>query len=45
MNGIELKQFIENDSELKGKAIPFIYHSSTSSSTEIKFAYSLNIQG
>ena len=45
INGIELKQFIENDPDLKAKAIPFVFHSSTSSSAEIKFAYSLNIQG
>jgi CheY-like chemotaxis protein len=45
MNGIELKQFIENEYHLKARAIPFMFHSNTGNENEIKFAYSLNIQG
>lgn len=44
MDGLELKRLIDMTPELKLKAIPFIFHSSTSSNEEIKTAYSLNIQ-
>lgn len=45
MNGIELKQEIENIPKLKLKAIPFIFHTSSCRLSEIKAAYSLNAQG
>ncbi|MBA3665838.1 MAG: response regulator [Bacteroidetes bacterium] len=45
MDGLELKRRIEMLPELKTKAIPFVFHSNTSSTAEIKTAYSLNIQG
>jgi CheY-like chemotaxis protein len=45
MDGLELKRMIDDTPELKIKAIPFVFHSSTSNPTEIKTAYTLNIQG
>lgn len=45
MDGLELKRSMELIPEIKIKAIPFFYHSSTASEAEIKAAYSLNIQG
>jgi CheY-like chemotaxis protein len=45
MDGLELKRMIELIPELKAKCIPFFYHSNTSSSLEVKTAYTLNIQG
>ncbi|MCW3075963.1 MAG: histidine kinase [Bacteroidetes bacterium] len=45
MDGLELKRMIEITPELKIKAIPFVFHSSTSRDSEIKSAYALNIQG
>jgi CheY-like chemotaxis protein len=44
MDGLELKRLIEITPELKIKVIPFIFHSSTGSSVEIKAAYAANIQ-
>jgi CheY-like chemotaxis protein len=45
MDGLSLKRLIDITPELKIKAIPFIFHSNSSSNAEIKAAYSLNIQG
>jgi CheY-like chemotaxis protein len=45
MNGLELKRVIEGTPELKIKAIPFIFHSSSDDSIVVKEAYSLGIQG
>jgi len=45
MNGLELKRIIDGTPELRLKAIPFIFHSSSANPLEIKEAYSLNIQG
>jgi CheY-like chemotaxis protein len=45
MDGIEFKRRIESDGDLKAKAIPFIFHSSSTSPVEVRTAYSLNIQG
>lgn len=44
MDGLELKRLVEITPELKIKAIPFIFHSNTSSTAEIKAAYATNIQ-
>lgn len=44
MDGLELKRLVEITPELKIKAIPFIFHSNTSSNEEIKAAYASNIQ-
>src|SRR4051812_297426 len=44
MDGLTLKRLIEMTPELKIKAIPFFFHSSTSSTAEIRAAYDLNIQ-
>ncbi|MCW3105371.1 MAG: histidine kinase [Bacteroidetes bacterium] len=45
MGGLEFKESIENDPELKGKAIPFIFHSNAGQREDIIKAYTLNIQG
>lgn len=45
MDGLELKRLIEITPELKIKAIPFVFHSNSSSNAEIKAAYACNIQG
>jgi CheY-like chemotaxis protein len=45
VDGLELKRMIEMTPELKIKAIPFIFHSNSASPTDVKNAYSQNIQG
>lgn len=45
VNGLELKRLIEGTPELKLKAIPFVFHSTQSSSIVVKEAYALGIQG
>jgi CheY-like chemotaxis protein len=45
VDGLELKRMIEMTPELKIKAIPFIFHSNAASPTEVRAAYSMNIQG
>ncbi|HEX8516693.1 MAG TPA: response regulator [Bacteroidia bacterium] len=45
MDGLELKRLVEITPELKIRAIPFIFHSNTGSTAEIKAAYASNIQG
>jgi CheY-like chemotaxis protein len=45
MDGLELKRIIDLTPELKVKCIPFFFHSSNDKPTEIRTAYSMNIQG
>jgi CheY-like chemotaxis protein len=45
VNGIQLKQEIENNEYLKGKSVPFIFLSTTSDTKTVKEAFSLNCQG
>jgi CheY-like chemotaxis protein len=44
MDGLQLKRLIDITPELILKAIPFIFHSNTSSVAEIKAAYATGIQ-
>jgi CheY-like chemotaxis protein len=45
MNGIELKEKIEGDYELKIKSIPFVFITSSATTEEIVQAYELAAQG
>ncbi|MDQ3108626.1 MAG: response regulator [Bacteroidota bacterium] len=45
MDGFEFKRIIEKTIELKMKSIPFFFHSGKCTETEIKIAYTLDIQG
>jgi CheY-like chemotaxis protein len=45
MDGLTLKRLIDLIPELKVKAIPFFFHSNTSSLAEMRSAYGNNIQG
>jgi CheY-like chemotaxis protein len=45
MDGMEFKRIIEGTPQLKIKSIPFFYHSADATDSEIKTAYTLNIQG
>ena len=45
MDGITLRRRIEEDEELKSKAIPFVFVSTTVSKTMMKEVYDMNVQG
>jgi CheY-like chemotaxis protein len=45
MNGLELKQKIDSNPELRRKSIPFVYFSTAASPKTISEAYELNVQG
>lgn len=45
MNGIELRQRIEEDEVLRAKAIPFIYFSTVVSQSMVEQVYKMNVQG
>jgi CheY-like chemotaxis protein len=45
MNGIQLKQEIDNDPQLRQKCIPFVYLSTTANPEQVLQAYSLTVQG
>ena len=45
MSGIELKKAIDDDRELKLKAIPFIFSSTSPTLTEMREAYDYGVQG
>ncbi len=45
MNGFELKKKIFDDEKIRLKCIPFLMLSTSSSSTHVLEAYSLNVQG
>jgi CheY-like chemotaxis protein len=45
MNGIQLKEEIERDPQLKSKSIPFVYLSTTANPQQVKKAYELTVQG
>jgi len=45
MDGIELRRKIEGDEELRGKAIPFVFLSTTVSRQMVQEVYTLNVQG
>jgi CheY-like chemotaxis protein len=45
MTGLELKKIIDSDKNIKSKAIPFIFATTTATPQEIKEAYEYGIQG
>lgn len=45
MNGLELRQRINNDPEMRKKSIPFIFLSTAARNTDIDKAYDLSAQG
>ncbi|MEW6469889.1 MAG: response regulator [Bacteroidota bacterium] len=45
MNGLEFKKAIDNDSDLRAKAIPFIFLSTSATRAEIAEAYEYRVQG
>ncbi|GEO11991.1 response regulator [Segetibacter aerophilus] len=45
MNGLELKETINNDEQLKDKGIPFVFISTDTSAEAIRTAHKLNVQG
>ena len=45
MDGIELRRKIEGDEELRGKAIPFVFLSTSVSQKMVQEVYTLNVQG
>jgi CheY-like chemotaxis protein len=45
MNGIQLKEKIDDDPKLKRKSIPFVYLSTTASPQQVIKAYELTVQG
>src|SRR5438552_3006087 len=45
MDGLELKRMIDLMPELKIRAIPFFFHSSSATPAEVRAAYALGIQG
>lgn len=45
MNGIELRDYIDNSPELKKKAIPFVYFTTSGSAVMVNEAYKGSIQG
>src|SRR4051812_39724292 len=45
MDGIELRNSIEHDEELKRKCIPFVFLSTAATKYQVEKAYSLSVQG
>ena len=45
MNGIELKKAIEANEELRKRAIPFVYYSTSGEKSIVDKAFSLQVQG
>jgi CheY-like chemotaxis protein len=45
MNGMDFKKAIDNDKELRGKSIPFIFATTTSVRSEITLAFDYRVQG
>ena len=45
MNGLELRRIIDKDETLRKKSIPFIFLTTAASSTQVKEAYDLTVQG
>jgi CheY-like chemotaxis protein len=45
MNGIELKKAIEANDELRKRAIPFVYYSTSGEKSIVDKAFSLQVQG
>ena len=45
MNGLELRQRINNDEEMRKKSIPFIFLSTAARSTDVNKAFDLSAQG
>lgn len=45
MNGLQMKKLIDNDPEIKDKAIPFIFQSSSTTEQELIEAYNYRLQG
>lgn len=45
MNGIQLKEQIDGDPELRRKSIPFVYLSTTANPQQVIKAYHLTVQG
>jgi len=45
MNGMELRQIINDDPYLKRKSVPFIFFSTSASAEQVRKAYELTVQG
>lgn len=45
MSGLELKKYIEDDTYLRAKGIPFVFISTNASKTSVRHAYALSVQG
>ena len=45
LNGLELRALINEDEELKNKSIPFVFLTTTASSSAVKQAYNMSVQG
>jgi CheY-like chemotaxis protein len=45
MNGLELRKKIQEDPQLKQKAIPFVFLSTAARAKEVQEAYNLTVQG
>ncbi|RYD56059.1 MAG: response regulator [Sphingobacteriales bacterium] len=45
MNGLELRDYIENDERLKKKSIPFVFFTTAANKSIVNKAYDLTIQG
>ena len=45
LDGVDLRRRIEADEELRGKAIPFVFFSTTVSKKMVEEVYNMNVQG
>ena len=45
MNGIEMRNEIISDSQLRDKSIPFVFYSTAANPNQVKMAYELTVQG
>lgn len=45
LNGLEVRNQMEEDAELKHKCIPFVFFTTSASKDTVREAYSLNVQG
>ncbi len=45
MDGLELRRMVDMTPELKVKAIPFFFHTNSSTAAEVRAAYAMGIQG
>jgi CheY-like chemotaxis protein len=45
MNGLELKKYIQSNEELNKKCYPFVFLTTTVSSTQVQLAHKLTVEG